>query len=174
MRGNWKDRRPLFACSLLYTKRRGSELKKKGVTAVLACMLLVLPLAMGCPVQVEEPPYTSSITEDILIGMNENDYAKFSKHFDSPMRGALPEAAFKQPDDTIIILPEIKGVIGDYVPGSKEFWRAEEKGGYTVVRYKTQFTGETAEVIVTISFREIGEKIYVSGLWFDSPKLRGK
>jgi len=108
--------------------------------------------------------YADPITEDTLIGMNENDYAKFSEHFDEAMKNAIPEANFGQ------LVATIKPVIGDYV--SKEFWTVEKQGEYTLVKYKTKFTNESADVIVTVSFHEVEGKTYLSGLWFDSPKLR--
>lgn len=108
--------------------------------------------------------YADPITEDALIGMNEDDYAKFSKHFDETMRDALPEANFVHLRDTM------KRVIGDYK--SKEFWMVEKQGEYTVVRYKTRYTTEPADVIVTVSFHEVEGETYLAGIWFDSPKLR--
>ena len=148
-------------------------MRKPIIKIVLGVIMLGLVVsASACAVK-PEPEYAGSITEGILTGMNENDYAKFSEHFDEVMKNAIPEATFKQ-DDTIIIFPTIKEVIGDYVPESKEFWKVEEQEIYTVIRYNTKYTDEPASVIVTVSFREIDGEIYVSGLWFNSPKLRGQ
>lgn len=115
-----------------------------------------------------EPPSASGIVEEILFGINENDYAKFSAHFDSTMKTALPESAFGK-------ITGLKAVIGQYTPGSKKFIRADRKQEYIVVLYKAKFTNEEKDVIVTVSFREIKGEPKVSGLWFASPKLmRGK
>jgi hypothetical protein len=111
-----------------------------------------------------EPEYASSITESILLAMNENNYAKFSEHFDEAMKDAMPEAVFNQTNTGI------KEKIGDYV--SKEFWKSGKKGKFTIVYYKAKFTQEPKDVIAKVVFCEITGDIYVTGLWFDSPKLR--
>jgi ketosteroid isomerase-like protein len=134
------------------------------IRAILGVTLtLGLVSAAACTAK-PEPEYAGLITEGILMGMNESDYAKFSEHFDSDMKTAIPEST--------VILPEVRGKIGDYVPGSKEFWKATTSDIYTTVFYKTRFTEETADVVVRVVFRELEEGVYVSGLWFDSPKLR--
>ncbi len=111
-----------------------------------------------------EPLYASSIVEEILLGINENDYAKFSAHFDSTMKAVLPESAFEK-------ITGLKAIIGEYTPGSKKFLRADRKQEYIVVLYRAKFTNEE-DVVVTVSFREINGEPQVSGLWFASPKLR--
>ena len=130
-----------------------------------ALIVLVMLVATLSCAKLPEPEYAGSITESILIGMNENDYAKFSEHFDDAMEAAMPEAVFNQTNTAI------RGKIGDYV--SKEFWKAGKEAGFTTVYYKTKFTQEP-EVIAKVVFREIAGEVYVSGLWFDSPKLRQK
>ncbi len=111
-----------------------------------------------------EPEYAAQITESTLLAMNENDYAKHTEHFDEPMKNAVPETVFQQANATI------KAKIGNYT--SKEFWKVETQDEFTIVHYKTKFSQEPDTVIVRVIFREIGGKVYVSGLWFDSPKLR--
>ena len=110
--------------------------------------------------------YADPITESILLGMNGNNYSKYSKHFDQTMKNAVPEAVFNETNNLI------KSKIGDYV--SKEFWKVESKGQYTTVYYKAKFTKETEHVTVKVVFQEIMENAKVSGLWLDSPKLRKK
>jgi hypothetical protein len=140
----------------------------KTIVRVILGAIMVLGLvvsASACAAK-PEPEYAGPITEDILIGMNENDYAKFSEHFDEDMKVAFPETA--------VILPELKATIGDYIPESREFWKVTTSGIYANVFYKTKFTKESANVVVKVVFREIDGEMYVSGLWFDSPKLRGQ
>ena len=133
----------------------------------IACGILItlaLITSLSACEKTSEPDYAGPITEEILTAMNRGDYTQFSEHFDRPMRDALPEANFIELRDVI------KPLIGDYV--SKEFWKVEEQEEHTIVRYNTKYTEETADVIVTVSFQEIEGQIYVSGVWFDSPKLR--
>ncbi len=110
--------------------------------------------------------YADPITENILLGMSENDYSKYSDHFDQTMKNAMPEAVFNETNTLI------KSKIGDYV--SKQFWKVESKDQYTIVYYKARFTEEPEDVIVKVVFQEIMEEMEVSGLWLDSPKLREK
>jgi hypothetical protein len=95
-----------------------------------------------------------------LKWVNQNDYAKFSEHFDEDMKAALPEAAFEQ---TII---SIKAAVGDYVPESKEFSKVITSGIYTDVFYKAEFT-KKPEVVVHVSFHESEGEIYVNGFWLE-------
>ena len=108
--------------------------------------------------------YADPVTEQILVAMNEDDYAMYSEDFDQTMKNAMSEAVF---DETNAV---IRSKIGDYV--SKEFWKAESKDQYTIVYYKAKFTDEPADVTARVVFQEIGGDMKVSGLWFDSPELR--
>ncbi len=139
-----------------------------GIACGILIMLALVTSLSACEKASEpeygEPKYAGPMTEGILTGMNRGDYTQFSKDFDRPMRDALPEANF------IELRNIIKPLIGDYV--SKEFWTVEEQEEQTIVRYNARYTEETADVIVTVSFQEIEGQIYVSGVWFDSPKLR--
>jgi len=108
--------------------------------------------------------YSDPVTENILMAMNENDYARYSEDFDQTMKNAMTEAVF---DETNAV---IRSKIGDYV--SKEFWKAESKDQYTLVYYKAKFTDEPADVTVKVVFQELNGTMKVSGLWLNSPELR--
>ena len=107
--------------------------------------------------------YADPITENILLAINEDDYIKYSEHFSEIMKNAITESLFK--GSNVLI----KSKIGDYL--SKEFWKTEKQGRYSVVYYKAKFSQES-EVIVKVIFQEVEDKILVAGLWFDSPKLQ--
>ena len=136
------------------------------ICGILILIMLVTVIAITSCAKKPEPGYAGSIAEGILLAMNENDYAKYSEHLDEAMKKAIPEAIFKQTNLTIT------AKIGNYI--SKEFWKVESKDGYTIVFYKAKFTQEPEYVIVKVVFQEAAGEIYVSGLWFDSPKLREK
>lgn len=145
---------------------------KQTTVRIVLGIIMTLGLVVSASACTNEPDsdigriqkYADPITEDALIGMNEDDYAKFSKHFDETMRNAVPEANFVQLSDTM------KQVIGDYI--SKEFWMVEKQEEYTVVGYRAKYTTEPADVIITVSFHEVEGETYLAGIWFDSPKLR--
>jgi len=137
----------------------------KRSTILLAVAILVISaMIISCSPPKPEPPYASEITENVLTGLNQSDFAGFSRDFDDTMKTAFTEQAFAQTRDLI------KSKVGDYQ--SKQYLKTEEKEPYTTVYYKAQFTNEPDGVIVRIVFQEIGGKPLVSGLWFDSPKLR--
>ena len=142
---------------------------------ILTCMIAVIvavAVSGGCMEksgvevadveQVRE--YADPIAEQILVAMNEDDYARYSEDFDQTMKNAMTEAVF---DETNAV---IRSKIGDYV--SKEFWKAESKDQYTIVYYRAKFTDEPADVTVRVVFQEINGEMKVSGLWLDSPELR--
>lgn len=142
---------------------------------ILTCMIAVIvavAISGGCMeksgVEVADVEqvrgYADPVTENILVAMNEGDYAIYSEDFDQTMKNAMTEAVF---DETNTV---IRSKIGDYV--SKEFWKAESKDQYTIVYYKAKFTDEPADVTVRVVFQEINGEMKVSGLWFDSPELR--
>ena len=137
----------------------------KKLTILLAVALLVLSaMIISCSPPKPEPPYASGITENVLTGLNQNDFAKFSQDFDEAMKKAFTEQAFAQTRDLL------KSKVGDYQ--SKQFLKTEEQKPYAIVYYKAQFTNEPDGVIVRIVFQEVEGKAMVSGLWFDSPNLR--
>ena len=137
-----------------------------------ACLIVLATIAptiffTGCAENVDQVrEYADPITENILLGMNENNYTKYSEHFDQTMKNAMPESVFNETNAII------KSKIGDYA--SKEFWKAETKDQFTIVYYKAEFTQEPETVIVKIVFQEIAGEIKVSGLWLNSPELRKK
>ena len=116
--------------------------------------------------QSEEPAYAEAITESIMQAYNDCDYDTYSEHFDPAMKKAMNETVFYGTRDFI------RARVGDYQ--SKKFVEsrvAEEI--YTMVIYQAKFSEEDA-VKVTITFLETDDYVYVSGLYFDSPKLRGQ
>lgn len=147
-------------------------MKHKTITVfiVLGALVAVVMLA-GClnqnQIDTEQVrAYADPITENILVAMNEDNYTKYSEHFDATMKNVLPEPVFQENNALVT------SKIGTYV--SKEFWKAESENQYTIVYYKATFTQELGDVIVKVVFQEIAGETKVSGLWMDSPKLREK
>ncbi len=135
------------------------------LVVVAAIAVSIYALTLPAPVDVQRVRgYADGMTEGVLQGLNEGDYTKFSEHFDSAMKGALTEGAFLQMESAF------RSVIGEYT--SKEFLRAERSGEYIATIYKANFTDEPAGVTVRAVFSEVNGTAYVTGLWFDSPKLR--
>jgi len=142
----------------------------KTVSAVIAVLLLIAAVP-GCgqssPIKIiKEPEYADAIAESILQALNNGDYAAYSEHFNEAMKRAVPEAAFREK------AAFIKEKIGNYK--YKAFASARIEDIYTVVFYRAKFSDETWGVTVKIVFLETNDDVFVSDLWFDSPKLRAK
>jgi hypothetical protein len=140
----------------------------KKVLAFAVCFLLVL--GGGCGKKAEAPvdkekvlAYADPVVDNLLVGFNEGDYAKFSRDFDERMKSAIPEATFAQ------MRQDMVSKIGLYK--SRTFSKVEKQGEATIVIYTAEF-GKESEVEVKVVFTPDGEKNLVSGLFFDSPKLR--
>lgn len=140
----------------------------KKILWFVICFLLVL--GGGCfkksDVSVDQQSilsYADPIVDNLLAGFNEGDYAKFSQDFDGRMKSALPEAAFTQMRQSIV------SKIGLY--RSRTVSKVQKQGSGTLVIYNAVFEKESG-VEVKVVFAKHGEKNLVSGLFFNSPKLR--
>lgn len=107
--------------------------------------------------------YANPITDNLLDGFNEGNYTMLSRDFDEQMKNAFTENVFLQNRELII------SKIGLYV--SKEMPKVLKQGPFIVVIYSAEFEKESG-VEVRVVFLKYDEKNFVSGLWFNSPKLR--
>lgn len=143
--------------------------KKMGL--LLLCLMMACSLA-ACGNKVDSKvvrQYADDITENMLLAYNEDNYEQYIADVNSQFKAAVTEDKMKEGNEMV------RGKIGDYVPGSKKFKDAvktSEKGKkYLVVRYNAEFTDETEDVLVTMIFDD-NESHQVSGMFFNSPKLR--
>ena len=97
--------------------------------------------------------------------MNEANYARFALNFDEPMKKAISEKAFQD------MLSSIGGKLGAYQ--AREVALVEDTGAYMRVTYTAKFANEDG-VTVQVVFNDGTPDHLISGLWFDSPKLRQK
>ncbi len=109
--------------------------------------------------------YSEPMTDNLLSGMNEADYSRFARDFDETMRKAVSETAFQD------MLNSIGAKLGAYQ--AREVTLVEDTGAYIRVTYKASFANEDG-VTVRVVFNDSATDHRVSGLWFDSPKLRQK
>ncbi len=106
--------------------------------------------------------YTEPAADNLFTAINENNFAGFSRDFDSGMLKAMDEKAFANIESQII------GKIGKYV--SRTVSKVESSGKYSTVIYAAEFEQDNP-VTIRLVFNT-GENNKVSGLWFDSEKLR--
>jgi hypothetical protein len=101
--------------------------------------------------------FSEAKTDNLLEGMNANDYAAFSRDFDQAMLDAISQsdfASFKQDRDA---------KLGLYV--SRQVNRVVQGGDFYAVLYDAVFEQDDA-VTVRVVFR-VAEPHEVSGLWFN-------
>jgi hypothetical protein len=138
---------------------------------ILAFLIFLPLLAAGCSGKTSknlpEPSYSGQIAENVLLAINAGDYSTFSRDFDSSMIKAIPPENFKTQ-----FTDNVQGKIGNYNEGSKRFFQASSQAQYTTVIYYATYSAEPGAVLVQISFRMVEGNIKVSGLFFNSPKLR--
>lgn len=108
--------------------------------------------------------YSEPATDNLFAGLIASNYAMFSRDLDSAMRTAIPAtnfASWKQ---------DLDKKIGSY--RSRTVDRVTQSGDFYVVMYQATFE-QDAPVTVRVVFRT-AEPHSISGLWFDSAKLRQK
>lgn len=101
--------------------------------------------------------FSESKSDNLLEGMNANDYAAFSKDFDQDMLKAMPQAEFDK------LKKDRDAKLGLYV--SREVNSVIKSGDFYAVIYDGKFENDDA-VTIRIVFR-IAEPHEVSGLWFN-------
>lgn len=106
--------------------------------------------------------YSESKTDNLMQGINQNDYAMFSRDFSDQMKNAIPQTGLNDLRNKVI------AKIGNYV--SRRVDRVEEIGGNVAVVYNAKF--EKDEPVALRVVFESAEPHRITGLWFDSAKLR--
>ena len=101
--------------------------------------------------------FSEGKTDNLLTGMNANDYAAFSKDFDQDMLDAMSQTQF----DTLKKDRDAK--LGLYL--SREVHSVTQTGDFYTVNYDAKFEKDDA-VTIRVVFR-IAEPHQVSGLWFN-------
>ncbi len=135
------------------------------VAALALCGVLLSGLASACaaaPADIHAiRAYADPKTEITLQGLSQTDYAGYSRYFAPKMKDAVTPEVFTRTASLI------NGAIGSYV--SKDFESVQQQGGLTVVVYRAQYSNEPAGVTVKAVF---DQDHLITGLWFDSPRLR--
>jgi len=146
-------------------------MKQRKLLAVLAAALLLAGCGTAPQPQIlseaEAKAFAEQVdgkTANILTALSNHDLAGYTRDMDAQMKQAS-EPRFEESFQVII------GTIGKYV--SHQMVRVEVNGQYRAAVYDARFEKEEhVTVRVVYSLAESEPKI--SGLWFDSPKLRGQ
>lgn len=104
------------------------------------------------------------LVDNLYQAMLVRDYPAFSKDFDDAMLKAMPESSFSQMMDTI------DPKIGNYQ--SRQVAKVEKVGKYVAITYTAKYEREEA-----VTWRFVmtpSDPLRLSGIWYDSPRLRTK
>lgn len=104
--------------------------------------------------------YAEPKTDNLLAGLAEGDYGQFSRDMSPEMLKAMTEQQMTSLRDML------QSKIGAYV--SRTVSSVEQSGRFTAIIYDAQYENEE-HVTMRVVF---DENQAISGLWFDSPKLR--
>jgi len=103
------------------------------------------------------------IVENALVGLSTNNYEMHVRDFDEEMLRVTDPVTFPQLYDQVI------GVVGAYQ--SRTLLRVEDQGDFRIVTYSAVFANDP-NVIVRFVFARDDPQHLISGMWFDSQKLR--
>jgi hypothetical protein len=95
-------------------------------------------------------------TDNLLAGMNANDYKQFSADFDSAMSSAMPQAQFDA------LKKDRDAKLGLYI--SRQVTSVIRQDEFYLVNYDAKFEKDDA-VTVRVVFM-VAEPHLISGLWF--------
>jgi len=101
--------------------------------------------------------FSEAQSDNLLAGMNANDYAAFSKDFDQDMLNAMTQTEFDK------LKKDRDAKLGLYV--SRTVSGVVKQGDFYTVIYDAKFEKDDA-VIMRIVFR-VADPHAVSGLWFN-------
>lgn len=109
--------------------------------------------------------YSEPMTDNLLQGMNNGDYDQFARDFDPAMAKAMPASSFDQ------FMTGIGNKLGQYE--SRTVSTVETVGDFARVIYQARFANDDP-VTVRVVFNKDTADHLISGLWFDSARLRDK
>jgi len=101
--------------------------------------------------------FSEAKTDNLLAGMNANDYAMFSQDFDQAMLNAIPQAQFD------ILKKDRDAKLGVYV--SRAVNSVVKQGDFYSVLYDAKFDKDDT-VTLRVVFRA-ADPHQISGLWFN-------
>lgn len=135
--------------------------------AATGCSLIKAPLME--PRVLETPDrdavleYGQPASENVLVGLLARDYSQFSRDFSDEMKNGMDEAAFNE------LLAMLDSKLGVFQ--SSDLVTVLQDDSFSTVVYRLTYEKDN-EVSMRVVF-DLEEPHQISGLWFDSPELRG-
>jgi len=153
-------------CHRVNSGKKVNVKKSNTIILVFGIILLFFILLAGCAPQAktltgadkdEVLAYSEAKTDNLLAGMNANDYAMFSRDFDQQMLDAMTQPEFES------LKKDRDAKLGLYL--SRKVNSVVKLGGFYSVIYNAKFEKDDA-VTLRVVFRDT-EPHQVSGLWFN-------
>lgn len=142
-------------------------LASMAVLLMASCSVVKAPLMSPDVLPTQERDqvlvYAQPASENLLAGLIARDYLQFSRDFTEDMRTGMNESSFKD------LLDMLDSKVGAFQSSSPVTVLKDDN--YTTVVYRLTFT-KSNEVAMRVVF-DNAEPHPISGLWFDSPELRG-
>jgi Protein of unknown function (DUF3887) len=135
---------------------------KKTFVGILVLMAWLLALPAGAASVGSDDRQVKAVAEPILnnllTGLNQGNYAQYSRDFDEAMREAISEKKFQQVrEDLIEKLGKFK---------SKKYLGFLNQQNYTAVLWKGAFDATKNDVLIKLVLAKRQDKVVVAGLWF--------
>ena len=131
------------------------------------CALIRAPLTeprvLETPERSAVLDYGQPASENVLAGLAARDYAQFSRDFTDEMKKGMDEAAFNE------LLSMLDSKLGGYQ--SSDLVTVLQDDNFSTVVYRLTYEKDN-EVSMRVVF-DLKEPHLISGIWFDSPELRG-
>ena len=135
---------------------------RKALVLILFVTGLIVSPALAAPVGQDDAHVQSlaaPVLDNLLAGMQEMDYAKYSRDFESVMAEAMTEEKFKS------MQAQLNKSFGNCT--GKTYLGFIDKGDMTMTLWKARFSATTDDVLIKLILTRRGPKVSVVGLWFE-------
>jgi hypothetical protein len=132
----------------------------RGLLALAAVFLLLSPAAAAVIAQndKEVQAIAEPILDTVLTGLNNGNYSLYSRYFDGTLKDAVTKKKFSQ------VRANIMKKLGKYQ--SRTYLGFLQKGNFTVVLWRGRFSASDDDVLIKLVLSKRGDKVLVTGLWF--------
>ncbi len=144
---------------------RNCSSRIKFVMTIIAVFGMLLP-GCGRGLSESDVAYAGPMLDNILTGIADRDYGKFSRDFSEKMKDTVKEEDF----DSLITTLDTK--LGEYAERSfSSAGQTKTAGGtITLVTYRARYSKES-NVTIKVYFSENHDAKSIEGLLIDSPSL---
>lgn len=131
---------------------------KKKCFFILIIFILINSLSAAKDNDKEIKKVSEQVIDEILKGLNSNDYELYSKRFDEKMKSVSDKNKFEHDREKII------NWVGRYA--SKEYFGFINKNNYIIILWKGYFDKKNEDILIMLTLTKINNEYLVSGLWF--------